>query len=170
MREEDNPKTWLQFSRLVYFTPLTTLWSLPGTCLCFVRWNCYCCLADLSNDEPGTNLPTQATTQNQLVFARKPDRDPVADKPDVKLYLVGKLANLAQANPGMVSRLITVHVGECTFKNLWDHRFCAFSKGKERLKSLWCIVFWRFLTLAPRTPLLRCLLTACHTSAPWAWF
>ena len=63
---------------------------------------------DLSNDEIGTGgaLPLHATNQNQLIFARKPERDPTADKGDAKILLARQLATLSAARPGQVTTKI----------------------------------------------------------------
>ncbi|XP_055337167.1 exportin-2-like [Paramacrobiotus metropolitanus] len=58
---------------------------------------------DLTNDDPTSGpLPTQATSQNQLVFAKKAEKDHVSDVSDVKVFLATKLAALSATRPGMV--------------------------------------------------------------------
>lgn len=58
---------------------------------------------DLSSDDPTLNLPTAATIQNQLVFAKKPERDPILGIGDLKAYLASQLSRISQFKPGMVT-------------------------------------------------------------------
>ncbi|OQV15127.1 Exportin-2 [Hypsibius exemplaris] len=101
---------------------------------------------DLTADENNVSMPgLVATSQNQLIFAKKPERDVTADRGEPRQFLAQQLAKLSANQPGQVAQKcanLNPDVRNCVMLYCqaagFDHLiFPAFPQSPPRLTLLY---------------------------------